>query len=86
MRSCGAVRVVLEKGTLDALSAERDKHALVDEALRVLGEGGVLVSISFRSALRVQPTPATHFERKAGEKVCASAFRNRSIKGSIVRL
>ena len=56
------------------------------ELLRVLGEGGVLVSISFRSALRVQPTPATHFEMKAGETVCKPACRNRSIKRSTVRL
>ena len=38
--------LVVEKGTLDALNSEADKAALVEEAMRVLGESGTLKDTS----------------------------------------
>ena len=45
---------VLDKGTLDALDAEADQIAMLRECARVLAPGGVIVSVSFGAAHRLE--------------------------------
>lgn len=49
----GAVDVVVDKGTLDALHGDEDKLACMRECQRVLHPRGVLISISFGAARRM---------------------------------
>ena len=50
----GCAAVVVDKGTIDALSGDIDKMAMIRECLRMLSpDGGVVVSVSFPSAARV---------------------------------
>ena len=51
----GEVKVILDKGTMDALEGDDDKMAMLQECSRVLDKNhGALLSISFGSVLRLQ--------------------------------
>lgn len=48
-----SIRVILDKGTCDALDDDGDKLAMIKECLRVLEPAGVLASVSFSSVARL---------------------------------
>mmetsp|Transcript_16859 Transcript_16859/g.53422 ORF Transcript_16859/g.53422 Transcript_16859/m.53422 type:complete len:186 (-) Transcript_16859:73-630(-) len=50
----GDFAVVVDKGTLDALSSLDDKLGMLRECRRVRASGGVILSISFGSARRIR--------------------------------
>jgi len=48
-----SVRVVLDKGTLDAMESDADMHAMLAEMARILTPGGLIISVSFPAVKRL---------------------------------